>query len=160
MGELGTLGIYPFKIEIAEYKDASELSELECQCYDTKSEKYAFWMWTLAIRYHYALKAVLDGKIVGGMVATPTNDERIYLDTLVVSDEHRGKGIASVLFEQMLSKVSHKKLVALIWIGNEKPKHLLEKYGFKEINRLDNLFQSGKNYIEYESKSNEELRKK
>jgi ribosomal protein S18 acetylase RimI-like enzyme len=138
------------KIEIPEHEDALELAELECQCYATNSEKYAFWMWTLAIRYHYALKAILDGKIVGGMVATPTNDDRIYLDTLVVLEEHRGKGIGSELFRRMLSKLSDKKLVALIWIGNEIPKYLLEKHGFRAIHQLDNLFSSGKNYIEYE----------
>lgn len=57
--------------------------------------------------------------------------QRMYLEDIIVSKEHRGKGIGKMLFERLIEEAKEKKLKGMVWQvleWNEPAIHFYKKY--------------------------------
>ncbi len=69
-------------------------------------------------------------------------DDFLYIDRVVVSDNHRGKGIASVFYEHAIDWSKQQGLSCLVAEIDIEPPNVgslkfHEKFGFREIDRLE-----------------------
>lgn len=137
------------KILKAKMKDAEEMAKLELFCFDVKYikiEVMALIGWQLAIDKQIVYKAVIDNKIIGGCVSSPTARRTWYMDSLFVNPKYRSLGVGSRLF---------KKSIAQAWISpielmaNIKKPYLVpfyESFGFKIKKKIYNYFNNGETH--------------
>lgn len=89
-------------ISRATVSDRREFYMLEARCFDMKyDDAYITYYWTPILIHQYCLKAVIDGRIVGGLITMPTYDKEWYLNSLFIDPEFRRMGIARKLFLQV-----------------------------------------------------------
>lgn len=61
----------------------------------------------------------------------------IYLSTLIVSPEARGKGVTKALYAELFSRYSHVNIFTRTWSTNAAHIKILQKYGFDVIKVLE-----------------------
>lgn len=98
----------------------------------------------LALFYHGSRTQELDRPFVEYVERTTgrtphivkeARDDEFYLDTVVVSGAHRGKGIGKALlgaFEQEAANRGHDSVALLVDKDNDKARKLYEKIGYRE----------------------------
>lgn len=92
------------------------------------------------------LLAVENGIVVGFMSFEEESIQRIkqetyhclYLSTLIVKKENRRKGIACLLYKELLNRFSDKSIITRTWSTNASHINLLEKLGFCVLERIEN----------------------
>lgn len=139
-----------FGIEKATLKDTKTLSKLECRCYGYPWHPYANWFWKHAAEYVYAYKATDGGRIVGGIVALPTRQRTVYVDTCFVAEGHRGRGIGEALMRRVLRDARGRKVQLDTMTYNKAAKNLFAKLGFKKKSILRNYYDENIDYVFFE----------
>jgi len=63
----------------------------------------SLYYWRPILDYCWAYKAIRDDEILGGVIAMPTRQGKIYVNSLFVHPRMRGLGIGSQLLETVLA---------------------------------------------------------
>ena len=114
------------KILRAVVSDAVEFYELEARCFEMKYDNEdTTYYWTPILHHQCCLKAVLGGKIVGGLVSMPTFEGKWYLNSLFVDPDYRRRGIANKLMDRMKGLAAQKTMV--LDVKTDRP-YLVEFY--------------------------------
>ena len=129
--------------------DASALSKLESRVWGITDSKYCFWTWVIAIRNQVVLKAVENGRIVGGaMISRRANHDGYYLDLIIVDPDHRNLGIGNALMKAALAAADGSEVAALVSTDNAASLSLLERFGFGVTREEGAVFGGPLNYLE------------
>ena len=139
-----------FRIERATLKDTKALSKLECRCYGYSWHPYANWFWKRAVDYMYAYKATDGGKVIGGIVALPTRQGTVYVDTMFVAKGSRRRGVGEALLKKVLKDTNGKKIQLDTWSYNEAAKSLFAKLGFRRKGVLRDYYDEKIDYVFFE----------
>ena len=128
-------------ISRATVSDHREFYRLEARCFNMKyDDGDTRYYWTPILLHQYCLKAVIDGRIVGGLVSMPTHDSEWYLNSLFVDPDYRLKGIARKLVMRMFKDAW---LCDMILDVRTDRTHLVKFYrslGFEIVNRSINHY--------------------
>ena len=120
------------KILRAKRPDALEFYNLEAKCFEMEADNDdTVYYWVPILSYQCCLKAVLDGKIVGGLVSMPTFEGKWYLNSLFVDPEHRRQGIADKLMERMKELATQGTMILDIKTDRPYLVKFYERHGFK-----------------------------
>ena len=92
-----------------------------------------------AILEHNCLVALVDREMVGFAVADQTFYGQTFIWLLIVTPEHRRKGVATELIRVIESNCPTRKLFTSTNISNAIMQRLLNKLGFVPSGRIDNL---------------------
>ena len=112
--------------------DALEFYRLEAKCFGMEEDNDdTTYYWVPILSYQCCLKAVLDGKIVGGLVSMPTFEGRWYLNSLFVDPEYRRRGIADKLMEKMKELATQDAMILDVKTDRPYLVRFYEKHGFK-----------------------------
>ena len=132
------------KILRAGVSDAVEFYELEAGCFEMKYDNEdTTYYWTPILHHQCCLKAVLGGKIVGGLVSMPTFEGKWYLNSLFVDPDYRRRGIANKLMDRMKGLAIQKTMV--LGVKTDRP-YLVEFYrlhGFEIVGTARNHYGDG-----------------
>ena len=128
-------------ISRATVSDRREFYALEAKCFEMKyDDGDTTYYWTPILLHQFCLKAVLDGKIVGGLVSMPIHDRRWYLNSLFVDPECRRMGVATKLMDRMIGDAWLHDMV--LDVKTDRP-YLVEFYrsfGFEITDRSTNHY--------------------
>lgn len=128
-------------ISRATVHDRREFYTLEAKCFEMGyDDGDTTYYWTPILLHQYCLKAVLNGRIVGGLVAMPTHDKRWYLNSLFVEPAYRKTGIARKLVLRMFDDAWLPNMV--LDVKTDRP-YLIKFYqsmGFELTDRLVNHY--------------------
>ena len=116
----------------AKLSDALEFYKLEAKCFEMEEDNEdTTYYWVPILSYQCCLKAVVDGKIVGGLVSMPTFEGKWYLNSLFVDPECRRRGIADKLMEKMKELATQD--VMMLDVKTDRPflVQFYERHGFK-----------------------------
>jgi ribosomal protein S18 acetylase RimI-like enzyme len=132
-----------FQICLANHEDAITFLKLEAKCFQMRANKDTIHFWTPAMCYLWSYKAMIDGKIVGGVVATPTRDGNWYVDSLFVDPLYRKQGVATRLLSKIIKTAGNKRIFL-----NAKTNHrflidFYNKHGFKLQKLEKNFYNDG-----------------
>jgi ribosomal protein S18 acetylase RimI-like enzyme len=94
---LQKIGILP-----VELSDAVPLLRLEARCFGMRYSSNSLYYWRPILDYCWAYKATRDDEILGGVIAMPTRQGKVYINSLFVHPRVRGLGIGSQLLETVL----------------------------------------------------------
>ena len=115
------------RITRAEREDAKEFYQLEARCFEMAYDDWdTMYYWTPILEHMYCLKAVTDGRIVGGVVSMPTYGDGWYVNSLCVAPEHRRRGIARRLMDDVIGAAGNREIT--LDVKTDGP-HLLKFYG-------------------------------
>jgi ribosomal protein S18 acetylase RimI-like enzyme len=137
------IGAKRVRIRRATITDAIPFLKLEAVCFEMKFADASLYYWRPIIEYCYAFKAVLSNKIVGGVIAIPTRNGQIYINSLFVHTKFRKLGIATKLLDRILMIGSKNGYVLDV---KPKKRHLISfytKYGFRVIRTKQNYYLDG-----------------
>lgn len=131
-------------ISLTNSSDATEFLKLEARCFEMSENLETMYYWVPLLEYSYCYKAVINGKIVGGIISIPTRDDSWYINSLFVDSDFQKNGIATKLLYHIIEGCAKNKSIYLEH-KTDKP-HLLEfykKHGFKIILKSKNHFSDG-----------------
>ena len=124
--------------------DRSEFYALEEKCFDMKyDDEDVKYYWSHILLHQYCLKAVIDGKIVGGIVSMPTYNKEWYLNALFVDPNYRRMSIARKLIKHMFDNMWLESVI--LDVRPDRP-HLVKFYnslGFEIIGHSTNHYKDG-----------------
>lgn len=150
-----------FTIEKTKLKDTRELSRLECRCYGYAWHPYANWAWKTISGYGYAFTArsKAGGRIIGGIAAVAGARKRsLYLDSVVVSNSWRGRGVGKRLVGRIvaIARRDSLRLEAHVDAGNAAMIGLLEGAGFARVRHACNYYDESpkRAYLLYRKRGN------
>ena len=140
-------------IRRAAVSDRREFYSLEAKVFEMRyDDEDTTYYWTPILLHQYCLKAVIDGRIVGGLVSMPTNDRKWYLNSLFVAPEYRRMGIARQLMLRMLEDAWLHDMV--LDVKTDRP-HLVKFYrsfGFEVVDRSTNHYGDGEDRLHMEKR--------
>ena len=135
-------------IKQAKRSDATEFYRLEAECFEMKRDGDAIYFWVPMLDHQFCFKAVIDDKIVGGIIAMSTKKANtLYVNSLFVDPKYRGHKIASKLLKKIFSMSPTNNIVLEM---NPEFKHLYAlytKHGFKKTHFSKNHFTDGEDRI-------------
>lgn len=100
----------------------------------------------------WAYKATKNSEIIGGIIALPTRQKTVYIDTMFVAKKYRRRGIGEALMKKVLAETKGRKIQLDTWSYNEAAKNLFAKFGFKNKRVLRNYYEEKTDYIFLERK--------
>jgi len=92
-----------FRISPVRLSDAVPFLRLEARCFGMSYSSNSLYYWRPILDYCWAYKAIRDDEILGGVIAMPTRQGKIYVNSLFVHPRMRGLGIGSQLLETVLA---------------------------------------------------------
>ena len=135
-------------IKQAKRSDATEFYRLEAECFEMKRDGDAIYFWVPMLDHQFCFKAVIDDKIVGGIIAMSTKKANtLYINSLFVDPKYRGHKIASKLLKKIFSMSPTNNIVLEM---NPEFKHLYAlytKHDFKKTHFSKNHFTDGEDRI-------------
>ena len=99
------------------------------ECGGSPTQSPLLWTWVIAIRNQVVLKAVENGRIVGGaMISRRANHDGYYLDLIIVDPDHRNLGIGNALMKAALATADGSEVAAFVSTDNAASLSLLERF--------------------------------
>jgi ribosomal protein S18 acetylase RimI-like enzyme len=132
-----------FQIRLANHDDAITFLKLEAKCFKMRTNKDTIYFWTPAVCYLWSYKAMINGKIVGGVVATPTRDGNWYVDSLFVDPSYRKHGVATRLLSKIIKTVGKKRIFLNAKTNRRFLMDFYNKHGFKLQKLEKNYYNDG-----------------
>ncbi len=119
-------------IDFMKETDIEEVFEIELESFSVPWDKKSFYD-EMSNKLAIYIVAREDGKIIGyaGMWHVVTEG---HITNVAVCEEHRQKGVGSLLMEKFIEIGKQKEMIGLtleVRIGNENAMRLYSKYGFK-----------------------------
>lgn len=140
--------IMSVNISLTDSSDAVKFLKLEAKCFEMSENLEAMYYWVPMLEYSYCYKAIINGRIVGGIISMPTRDDRYdnswYINSLFVDSDFQKNGIATKLLYYIINGCAKNKSIYLEH-KTDKP-HLLKfykKHGFEIIETSENHFSDG-----------------
>lgn len=104
------------------------------------------------------LIAVEGGRVVGFMSYRPNyiiedlnNEETMYVTTIIVEEEQRGKGITTTFYNTLFSRLTKGETVTTrTWSTNDSHIRILFKLGFREIKHIEGSRGEGLDTVYYQ----------
>ena len=96
----------------------------------------AYTIYTATFRSN-AYVLVLNGKVVGVVTYKVVAPRKYWLDYLIIDPDHRGRGLASQLLEDMESRCRDEggeSIALAVLIENQPALSFYQQYGFAEVN--------------------------
>lgn len=131
-------------ISLTSSLDVSEFLKLEAKCFEMSENLETIYYWVPILQYSYCYKAVIDGRIVGGIISIPTRNNSWYINSLFVDSDFQKNGIATKLLNHIINGCAKNRSIYLEH-KTDRP-HLLKfykKHGFKIIETSKNHFSDG-----------------
>ncbi len=102
--------------------------------------------------------AVENGRVVGFMSYRPNyviedlnNEKTMYVTTIIVEEEQRGKGITTTFYKTLFSKLkTGESVTTRTWSTNDSHIRILFKLGFQEIKRMEDSRGEGIDTVYYQ----------
>lgn len=91
-----------YEIRPVELSDTARFLRLEARCFGMRYSANTLYYWRPILDYCWAFKAVHRHKIVGGVIAMPTRQGLLYINSLFVHPQMRRLGIGSKLLDVIL----------------------------------------------------------
>jgi ribosomal protein S18 acetylase RimI-like enzyme len=132
-----------FQIRLANHDDAITFLKLEAKCFKMRTNKDTIYFWTPAVCYLWSYKAMINGKIVGGVVATPTRDGYWYVDSLFVDPSYRKHGVATRLLSKIIKAAGNKRIFLNAKTNRRFLIDFYNKHGFKLQKLEKNYYNDG-----------------
>jgi ribosomal protein S18 acetylase RimI-like enzyme len=132
-----------FQIRLANHGDAISFLKLEARCFKMRTSKDTIYFWTPAVCYLWSYKAIVDTKIVGGIIATPTRDGNWYVNSLFVHPSYRKHRIATRLLSKIIKTAGNKKIFLDIKTNRRFLMDFYNKHGFKLHKLEKNYYYDG-----------------
>lgn len=128
--------------------DAIPFLRLEAQCFEMRFHKETSYYWRPIIDYCYSFKAVTkSGRLVGGIIAMPTREGEIYVNSLFVKREFRRRHVARMLMNAILKIRTEKAYVLDVRKEKQYLIRFYESLGFKKIYLRKNYYLDGTDRI-------------
>jgi ribosomal protein S18 acetylase RimI-like enzyme len=140
------------RVEQVRISDAIQFLKLEAECFGMKYSSNTLYYWRPILDYCWAFKATSKDEIVGGLIAMPTRQGFVYINSLFVHPRMRRRGIGSELLETVL-----RLHVPGFILDVKSNKHFLlrmyRKYGFKITRNEPNYYLDGSSRFVMEKQS-------
>ena len=135
------------KIERCEPEDAEAFLRLEAACFEMSYREEVLYFWRPVLDYGWVFRAKYGGKIVGGVIALPTRQGMVYVNSLFVHPRFRNHGIARRLLRRVLRLHPPKGFV--LDVKTEKPYLVAfyKKEGFGVTRREENYYGDGSDRV-------------
>lgn len=127
-------------IRKAGFDDAKEFLRLEASCFEMEFSPNTLYYWRPIIDYCWAFKAVQGQRIVGGIIAMPTRDGRIYVNSLFVHPRLRKCGIGTALLSRILGLKGRGAFVLDVWKDEPSLHRFYKRYGFRKASVKKNYY--------------------
>lgn len=101
--------------------------------------------WRLWCEYAVVFCAKKDEKVIGAVLAFPTNDPALYaLHKIFVADEYRGKSIGTQLLKRMVEELSNRNLRSFLTVNpnNDAALKLYKSLGFSVEKSIKGYYRS------------------
>jgi len=128
------------KISQANVADAMEFLRLEAKCFGMQFSLNTLYYWRPIIDYCWAFKAVYRRHIVGGTIAMPTRDGRIYVNSLFVHPQIRGCGIGTRLLAKVLELRPRHGFILDVTEEKAYLRRFYGQHGFEEMRAEENYY--------------------
>lgn len=128
------------KIRQADVSDAIEFLRLEAKCFGMRFSLNTLYYWRPIIDYCWAFKAVYGRRIVGGAIAIPTRDGRIYVNSLFVHPRIRKCGIGTRLLSKVLELQPHSGFILDVTEEKAFLRRFYRQNGFEEARKEENYY--------------------
>ena len=98
----------------------------------------------------YAFVAVENDLVIGFALyyirSSTWKGQRMYLEDILVTNSHRGKGVGKLLFDQLIKEAGEKKLSGMVWQVLDWNKLAIQFYQKKKA-ELDSTWINGRLYF-------------
>ena len=136
---------HEFSVRIlqADAEDAEEFLKLEAACFEMEFSLNTLYYWRPIIDYCWAFKAISRRRIIGGAIAMPTRDGKIYINSLFVHSRFRKGGIGTRLLSRILRL---RPCLGFVLDVKSERSFLHEFYrghGFENTRRVQNYYLDG-----------------
>lgn len=128
------------KIRQVNVSDALEFLKLEAKCFEMRFSSNTLYYWRPIVDYCWAFKAVYRRRIVGGVIAMPTRDGRIYINSLFVHPRIRECGIGTRLLSKILELRPPHEFILDVTEEKEFLRRFYRQHGFEEIRTEENYY--------------------
>lgn len=123
----------------AKSSDAAAVRALEALVWEEEvTSKYDTPMF---IRFGYVFIAKTGKKIIGAIVAFPTNGGDVFVSDIVVHPEYQGQGIGEKLYRKLLKAVRGTDIVSFLNPYLLPTRELHKKLGGKTVARIKDAYQ-------------------
>jgi ribosomal protein S18 acetylase RimI-like enzyme len=123
----------------AKPEDAKAVRALEALVWEEEvTSKYDTPMF---IRFGYVFIAKMGKKIIGAIVAFPTNRGDVFVSDIVVHPEYQGQGIGEKLYRKLLAAVHGTDVVSFLNPRLMPTRNLHKKLGGKVVARIKDAYQ-------------------
>ncbi|MGA2663621.1 MAG: GNAT family N-acetyltransferase [Nitrososphaerales archaeon] len=126
--------------------DSVSFLRLEARCFGMRYNRNSLYYWRPILDYCWAYKAVQEETIVGGVIAMPTRQGLVYINSLFVDPRVRGLGIGSRLLEKVLG-ISAPGFILDVKSGKRYLIEMYQRHGFKVVRRERNYYLDGSERI-------------
>jgi len=131
------------RIAEADVEDAREFLTLEAKCFSMRFSSNTLYYWRPIVDYCWAFKAVDRHRIVGGVIAMPTRDDRVYVNSLFVDSGYRRSGIGSRLLARVLELKPSRGFVLDVKTEGSFLQEFYERRGFKRAHVARDYYRDG-----------------
>lgn len=134
-------------ISEASILDALPFLRLEAECFEMQFIKGLLYYWRPIVDYCYAFKATVKSEIIGGIIAIPTKDNRLYINSLFVAKKFRHKNIGKRLMKRILSIERFQRFVLDVKVEKQYLRIFYGQLGFREVHFKKNYYLDGTDRI-------------
>ncbi len=119
-----------FGIRPVRPSDAVPFLRLEARCFGMRYCSNSLYYWRPILDYCWAYVASRDNEILGGVIAMPTRQGKVYINSLFVHPRMRGQGIGSQLLKTVL-RLSTVGFILDVKSSKEGLIEMYERHGFR-----------------------------
>lgn len=130
------------RIKRCQAKDARAFLRLEAICFEMRYRNEVVYYWRPVFDYGWTFKVICDGRIVGGVIAMPTRQGMVYINSLFVHPL-RNRGIARRLLKRVLRLRTPKGFVLDVKTEKRYLISFYEKEGFRIARKEANYYLDG-----------------
>jgi ribosomal-protein-alanine N-acetyltransferase len=124
------------KIQWAGIRDTNKIFNLTKRVYHDRLSANLFAIGE-CIKFGYVFVARKgDGKLAGAILAWRTRDDEVYVSDIVIDKEYRKQGLASQLYERILSQARDREIIAFVDHDDTPSLKLHQKLGFYKEKKM------------------------
>jgi [ribosomal protein S18]-alanine N-acetyltransferase len=150
---IGETSQSPAVIISASLRDIADVHALEKACFGADAWGYFELFFTLVTPWNKNLKAVVDGRLAGLVVAEPRPSEDAgWIATIGVDPSYQRRGIGQALLAAAEASLPQKTIKLTVRRSNAGAIALYQKFGYRQINVWHGYYAGGEDGLVMEKK--------